>query len=284
MTQESTAPPKSEASVNTITRKSRAVQPILNGNAVPRPSLLELRSKRPMIGLDIDRWRLERGLTKFQAESALGFRSTTLYNRETSKPVLPITTEILIRLYDELPEPPPWEKLTFPQLFELMYGKALSVFKGRDLERARVDLGARFTVMFGRSNTRAYAWLRSGEKGAKRSSSSYSDVECILAKLTAWTDPAATFERVAAYALKLRGVDIDELFPIPTLKNPPQRKSPGRKPGQKVKADAPAKKIKKAPVKKASAEKKSAGAKKAAKKAVPKKTSKPRAQEHASLA
>ncbi|MDF2461941.1 MAG: hypothetical protein K0Q43_176 [Ramlibacter sp.] len=220
------------ASVNMITLKSRAVQHLLSGKGVPRPDVTIPRSQRTMGGLDIEEWRGGWKLSKFDAEAALGFRSTTLYNQACSLPVLPVTTEILIRLYDEKPEPSPWSRLSFRSLFDLMYKRYLDQFDGRDFERAKVDLQARFTVMFGRSTTRAYSWLPDNDDSSNlpQQASSYADVERILCKLTQWDDPAGVFERVASRSLQLRGVDIDELFPIPTRDRPPERGRPGRKP------------------------------------------------------
>lgn len=226
---------KPTTSVNQITRKSRAIYPLLNGEALPAPDLTLPRAGRPMCGLDLEEWRGMLKLTKFDAESALGFRSTTLYNRECERRVLPVRTEILLRLYDEKPENYPWKSLSFKQLFNMMYGKYITQF-GPELQgRARNDLEARFTVLFGRSPSRGYAWLRgddsmSDDSGGAAKPSSYATIERILQKLTQWPDPGATFERIASQSLRLRGVNIDEIFPIPTLERPPQRDRPGRRP------------------------------------------------------
>lgn len=247
---------------NSLMAKSRAVQPVLTGDGLRWPDMTVPRSQRLMGGLDIDEWRGELKLSKFEAESALGYRSTTLYNEACARPVLPITTEILLRLYDEKPEPCPWSRLTFRQLFDMMYGRKLQVFSGVDLTRAKIDMSARFTIMFGRSTTRAYAWLSDDTDTVTKSASSYADVERILSKLTQWKDPAATFERVASQCLLLRGVDIDELFPVPTKRNPPERRRPGRKPSA-----VPTPRRRAAAKKTAAASKKAAGA--AAKKRAP---------------
>lgn len=222
--------------VNQITRKSRQIYPVLNGDTVPLPDLSVHRSQRPMCGLDLEEWRGLLKLSKFDAESALGFRSASLYNREAARKVLPVRTEILVRLYDEKPENYPWTRLTFKELFAMMYGKQVDLFDGEMQARARNDLEARFTVLFGRSPTRGYAWLRGDEsQGDERShggnkASSYATIERILQKLTQWDDPGAVFERVAMRCLQMRGVDIDQIFPVPTLERPPERGRPGRKP------------------------------------------------------
>ena len=229
---------KKKVSVNQITLKSRKISPILNGEAMAAPDLTLPRANRPMCGLDLEEWRGMLQLTKFDAEAALGFRSTTLYNRECSRKVLPVRTEILLRLYDEKPENYPWKSMTFKELFNMMYAKYIDQF-GPDLQgRARNDLEARFTVLFGRSPSRGYAWLRgddsfTDEGGAAGKASSYATIERILQKLTQWSDPGAAFERIASHSLRLRGVNIDDIFPIPTLARPPQRARPGRRPDEK---------------------------------------------------
>jgi len=257
----STDEPQKRASINQITRKSRAIHPLLNGKGVQRPDISLLRQYRPLAGLDIEDWRGGLGLSKFDAEAALGFRSTSLYNRECESEVLPIRTEVLLRLYEEKPENYPWKRLSFRDLFHQMYGRYIDEFSDPDVRaRARNDLEARFTVLFGRSPTRGYAWLRGGEEESesggrgKDQANSYSTIERILQKLTQWDDPGATFERVATKSLKLRDIDIDQIFPIPTLERPPERGRPGRKPAvvPKVrkarKAAAPKKAVVKAAV------------------------------------
>ena len=47
------------------------------------------RSRRPMIGLDIEEWRAELALSKFEAQHALGFRNSNHYNKICSRDLLP---------------------------------------------------------------------------------------------------------------------------------------------------------------------------------------------------
>lgn len=291
-----------KGSVNQITLRSRQIHPILSGDAVPRPDPTVHRAYRPLSGLDIEDWRGTHKLSKFDAEAALGFRSVIAYNRECRREVLPIRTEILLRLYEKRPENYPWTRLSFKTLFQQMYGEFIDRFNDPEVQlRARADLEARFTVLFGRSPTRGYAWLRGGDeqagrKGVKDEPSSYATIERILQKLTQWDNPGEMFETIATQSLKLRGIDIDEIFPIPTLERPPQRGRPGRKPRGEVveipaapreKRPPPAKAaaVKKAtptppaPVKRVIAAKSPAPAKKtASKKVAPAKTARKRAR------
>jgi hypothetical protein len=185
------------------------------------------RSERRMIGFDIEQWRGEHKLSKYEAQTALGFRNSNHYNKMCGVEELPPTIELLIRLYDEKPIP---EKYTLRELFELMYADALKPFMGTALETfAKVDLGSRFTKMFGRSPERRYQWLEEQKTKNSGDVSAYSDVDRVLSKLKDFEDPKEVLERLAKRVWALRGVDLDIEMPIPTLRNPPQRKKTGRK-------------------------------------------------------
>lgn len=194
--------------------------------------LTKPRSARPMTGLDIEQWRAERGMAKYDAQYALGFRNSNHYNKMCLEPVLPAALELLIRIYEESPliPGPGWPKHSLPDLFTLMYGDALSVFKGTRYETyAKVDLGTRFTKIFDRSSARQYQWLEEDSKRNESDLNAYSVMECILAKLHDVDNPKELLEKVARKVWLLRGVDLDSEFPVPTLNNPPTRQKTGRK-------------------------------------------------------
>lgn len=185
------------------------------------------RSKRRMIGFDIEQWRGENHLTRYEAQTALGFRNSIHYNKMCEGGLLPPTVEILIRLYDLVPIPP---KYTLRELFVLMYGPALLPFKGTDLETyAEVDLGSRFTRIFDRSPERRYEWLKETPTKNAGDIAAYTDVNRVLAKLKDFAAPGEVLEEVAKQVWSFRGVDLDTEYPIPTTANPPQRKKTGRK-------------------------------------------------------
>ena len=48
-------------------------------NVIVDPS--KPRSRRPLMGYDIEQWRGEQGLSKFKAQAALGFRNANHYNK-----------------------------------------------------------------------------------------------------------------------------------------------------------------------------------------------------------
>ncbi len=215
----------------------------MNANAVKRlkVDMSKPRSQRPMIGLDIEEWRGELGLTKYDAQYALGFRNSNHYNKMCNSPLLPEALELLIRLYEEIPRERGWERFSIKELFHLMYDDALEPFIGSEYETwARVDLGTRFAKFFGRSSARQYEWLADDGRRNDADLPAYSVIECILSKLKQADDPKILLERVAKHVWQLRGVDIDVEFRVPTLSNPPTRLKTGRKSGTTGKARSPA--------------------------------------------
>lgn len=198
-------------------------------NVIVDPS--KPRARRPLMGYDIEQWRGEQGLSKFKAQSALGFRNANHYNKICLLPVIPVSIEIIVRLYLECPKAPGWKKFSLQELFNLMYGEQLALFEGRaDYTAAKVDLGNRFTRLFDRSPSRKYNWLRDGDpSGDREFGGAYSDVETILTILKEVPNPKEVFERVACQVFTLRGVNIDAEHRIPTLEMPPMRRKTGRK-------------------------------------------------------
>lgn len=221
----------------------------MNASTLKRPmvDLSKPRSQRPMMGLDIEEWRGEHNLSKYDAQYALGFRNSNHYNKMCALPLLPEALELLIRLYEEVPRERGWARYSIKELFHLMYDPALEPFVGTELETwARVDLGTRFAKIFGRSSARQYQWLSDDRRRNDTDLPAYAVIECILSKLKQVDDPREVLERVAKKVWAMRGVDLDVEFRVPTPDFPPTREKTGRKPGVKSKkpaaAPAPARK------------------------------------------
>lgn len=211
----------------------------------PMVDMTRPRAERPLIGLDIEEWRGELDLSKYQAQYALGFRNSNHYNNMCWAPILPVPIEILLRLYEESPIVPGWDMFKLKELFELMYSPYLEPFVGsREETFAKVDLGTRFTKLFDRSSARHYQWLRDDPKKSASDLSTYSDVECILSKLKQVENPGETLERIAKRVWQLRGVNLDSVCPIPTLEQPPTRRKTGRKSGKPLSQTVPMAKAK----------------------------------------
>jgi len=199
-------------------------------NPTIRIDITKPRTQRPMMGLDIEDWRSELGLSKYQAQHALGFRNSNHYNNMCLQPQLPEVLELLIRIYDESPIALGWENYSLKELFSLMYGDVLGSFEGsKYLVHARVDLGTRFTKIFARSPARQYQWLEEDPKKNESELNAYSVIECILSKLKQIEDPKEVLERIARKVWLLRGVDLDSQFRVPSLEAPPTRQKTGRK-------------------------------------------------------
>jgi hypothetical protein len=181
-----------------------------------------LPSRRPLTGPDIDRFRTRNGLSIAEASHALALTSPAAYGKACRLGVLPITREVLIRLYDMSPRPVPWVKVRPAKAFEMIYGEILSFWKGKpEYEAAKLDLYGRFTLLLGRESTDAYRWI--GQGGAARN-----DVLRILAKLTDFEDQRIALEGAGKHVLRLRGIDLDQIYPLPTEDNPPRRRLRGR--------------------------------------------------------
>jgi hypothetical protein len=221
--------------------------------ATLRVDMTQPREKRPLTGYDIHQWASENGLPKYDACHALGFRNTNHYNDECKQPLLDFELELLIRIYMAYPGERSWRRYSLPELFQEMYGRSLEPFKDTEHEKfAKVDLGGRFVRLFGKSESRQYDWLWLKPKSAKTPRPD-STVDAILSKLMNVPHPGHVLEEISKLCHKLRGVDLDQECPIPTLSNPPQREKTGRRPtlpattGRGGKVSAPRKSISKAP-------------------------------------
>lgn len=202
-------------------------------------SILEPRDKRPLSGYDVEDWRgraTPGGLSKKDAAHALGLRNTHHYDQVAfTRHALDFETELLLRIYMEFPGERSWRPYTKIELFEELYGQALKPFAKRDdLVYARVDLRSRFTALFGRSGSRQYQWLEAHPSGTRvRTDRSSERVEAILSKLRNVPNGPQVLERTALLVHKLRGNDLDLMWPVPTVKRPPIRQKTGRRPKPK---------------------------------------------------
>lgn len=175
-------------------------------------------SARPMSGQDLWRFRSRHQLQTHDAIYALGIQNSAIYNKlsKISAPdKLPFVLEMLIRLYDRHPGHAPWGEVTAMQAFERVYGEHQRMFRGTSHEKeARLALYRRFTALFGRSVFTAYRWLESDGKGKQA-------VNKIFQKLLTLENPRKVLEDIAKLMYRVRGVDLDQMCPLPTLENPP---------------------------------------------------------------
>ena len=128
---------------------------------------------------------------------------------------LPFTLELLIRLYDESPGHASWTQVSPRSAFETLYGSVANDFAGSSLAKdVRLALYRRFTGAMGRSIYTAYRWVQS-HGNAK------AQVGKVFGKLMSVKDPRETLERIAKLMYKTRRLDLDELYPLPSLEDPP---------------------------------------------------------------
>lgn len=188
-------------------------------------------SQRPMKGLDIEQWVWHQGLSKHEAHFALGFRNANHYALMCKRALLPPTLEVLLRLYYRFPDARGWGKFTTRELYDRLYKPYEEAFEVGSKNRlhAVVDLGSRFCKLFGRSVARQYEWIRDAK--SENDNQQYAEIDAILGKLfeiQKHADAALVFEEIALHVGKLRGLDIDAMYPIPTPDSPPLRKKVGR--------------------------------------------------------
>ncbi len=198
--------------------------------------------QRPIIGEEVENWRIKMGITQHQAYIALGLNSMHAYSEVIKKnDIVPFTLEVLLRLYMLSPTAPGWERYSFRELFDALYREQLMKFQDHPelLCSATVGFTSRFTALFNRSKSRAYQWFAKPNKmqdGAELNA--YADIGAIMSKLKSMhadktqrrllANPHKIFEKTAIYTWQLRGVDIDNKHPLPTVERmSKKRRGPG---------------------------------------------------------
>jgi len=171
--------------------------------------------ERPLTGIDLDQWRAEMGITSRDVAYALAISPGKLAAHCRARAPLSLDLEILVRLYEKSPGPPPWYPPTMRQVYECMYRVDQEQFAlthgPRATAYARQGYYARFAALFGRTLHNAYRWLDYG-----------GNVRADLSRMTGklWQIPEGerklTLEHLSRRAWKLRGVDFDREFPEPT--------------------------------------------------------------------
>lgn len=172
-------------------------------------------SKRPMTGKDVERFQARHNLSINDAIYALCIQNSAKFNEVCRLPALPFTLELLIRLYDEYPGHASWTQVTPQAAFDALYGSVAMDFAGSPLAKdVRLALYRRFTGAMGRSIYTAYRWVQS-HGNAK------AQVGKVFGKLMAVQYPRETLERIASLMYKTRRLDLDDLYPMPSLDEPP---------------------------------------------------------------
>jgi hypothetical protein len=197
-------------------------------------------SRRPMVGRDIERFRARHGLHAVDVIYALCIQNSAKYNEVLRMPEMPHTLELLIRLYDQFPGHTPWLTVSPREAFDMLYSDVMRPFEGTEYAKeVRLALYRRFTAILGRSVFTAYRWIQS--EGNSKSS-----VGKICAKLSVIPNPRGVIENLARLMYKVRGIDFEREYPLPTPESPPKPKRRGPPRRSDVEAAAVAKPARKA--------------------------------------
>ena len=185
-------------------------------------------SMRPLCGHDVEAFRVKHRLLIPDMTYMLALLSGSQYNAVAINPCpLSYDAEFLVRICDAYPTPPPWEQISMHEAFNMLYGPALAKIEKANpeiLDQARVILNYRFTALCGRSSFSGYRWIES-EGAAKRS------LYRVMAKIFERQDPLQTAEQMARLIWRVRGIDFDASFPMPSVDNIRTQRGPGRLPG-----------------------------------------------------
>lgn len=171
-------------------------------------------SSRPLIGADVSAFFSDRAINSRAAVYALGLVNQYGYARllsEEANQILKFPMEFMIRLCMEHPTIPPWTSRPMLETFGIIYGPVLDQFRDSGHEEmARVMLYIRMTGLLGRSSFSAYRWLERGSKASPL-------VQLILSKIVEHDEPRLVAESISETVWRLRGVDFNRAFPLPTL-------------------------------------------------------------------
>jgi len=178
---------------------------------------------RPLVGIDVAMWREANSLDRLQVVQMLAMPTPHSFNRITSGEArsepLSFDLEMLLRLYmrrgAQVTQRRPAD------VFNKIYGPLLERFEGTpSYEAARVMLYSRFGALLGRTVFSAYRWFKTNSSGDYGGASG--SLRRLLSQLP--DDPVQMreeLESLARQTFRVRGYELEELFPLPSIHNPP---------------------------------------------------------------
>lgn len=188
---------------------------IKEDDLLPPERMIETIDTRPVIWHDLPMFAAKYSRTSTDMMYDFGFNTTHQYAQSVkSSAVVPFDIELLLRFYEASPEPCRWNKPDLLDFFGDLYEDIISPYKKNENDEAkiRMALAVRFTTLLGRSPTVKYRWMTVTGESSRR-------VTCILSKIEEVGKSARQrrkkFESVALAAWRLRGVDVDLVYPIP---------------------------------------------------------------------
>jgi hypothetical protein len=179
--------------------------------------------ERPLIWRDLEDFRSRHNRTISDVVYDLALLTTHNYAKNAAKrTMMPVDLEILIRLYDRYPSSCAWHRVDVRETFEVLYGAMIAGFPEQLQTTAHLACARRYSVLVGRADTAQYRWLKGESQISRRLTN-------LLAKVmeikTTNVESREVFEAVAVRTWALRGIDINERVPLPTLQS--VQKPPG---------------------------------------------------------
>jgi hypothetical protein len=181
-------------------------------------------STRPLVGTDVMMWREANSLDRLQVVQMLAMPTPHSFNRVTSgegrNEPLSFDLEMLLRLYMRRGVHVTQRRPA--DVFNKIYGPLLERFQGTpSYEAARVMLYSRFGALLGRTVFSAYRWFKTSSSGDYGGASG--SLRRLLSQLS--DDPVQMreeLESLARQTFRVRGYELEELFPLPSVNNPPK--------------------------------------------------------------
>ena len=181
-------------------------------------------STRPLVGTDVMMWREANSLDRLQVVQMLAMPRPHSFNRITSgefrSEALPFDLEMLLRLY--MRRGVHVKQRRPAEVFNKIYGPLLEKFEGTpSYEAARVMLYSRFGALLGRTVFSAYRWFKTSSSGDYGGASG--SLRRLLSQLS--DDPVQMreeLESLARQTFRVRGYELEEVFPLPSVHNPPK--------------------------------------------------------------
>jgi hypothetical protein len=231
--------------------KSRAISKVVYKEGDELPSNVESLdiAKRPLVMRDLAGFRARHKRTVADSIRDLALPTTSAYPKDAiadeadhvksqrgtaQNRIMPFDLELLVRLYDLLPSPCPWNYLTISSVYDKMYRELIFSFEEMDQPAAQLAYRRRFALLIGRSVTGAYRW--------KKRETTTRRMEILLTKINdlgkTGKDIRIAFESLSLKTWALRGINMDKEAPAPTPVN--VQKPPGTR-GRKINNQLPVK-------------------------------------------
>ncbi len=194
---------------------------ILPETMLPSTMVRLTYSDRPVIWKDLEDFGARHNRTSADIVYDLAMQSKYNYIESVRKPtVVPFDLELLARLYDISPSSVSWQMPNISEVFEMLYGPVIRQYSpdsGRwtevEFKTAELACGRRYARSLGRADTATYRWIKGEGKVTRRLSNILTKIMQICKDEPS---PLERFEAIVKPLLRMRGIDLDEVVPLPT--------------------------------------------------------------------